>query len=65
MWDLQQQENSYRHATSLNRIGPQITSDTPQNGQFYDRSIFKLGHVTKMFKNMGYEMTLVDRQGSD
>ena len=50
MRNLQQRENSYQHATSLNRIGPQTTSDIPQNGQFYDRKICKLGMKPKRFK---------------
>ena len=50
MWHLQQRENIYPHATSLNHIGPQITSNTPQNGQFYNRRICKLGDETKTFK---------------
>ena len=62
MWHLQQQENSYWHATSLNRIVPQTTKDTPQNGKFYNRSIFELGDETKTFKNMGYEVSLVEIQ---
>ena len=64
MWNIQQQENIYRYVTSLNQIGPQTTSDTPQNGQLYNRRICKLRHETKTFKNMGYEMVLVKRQGS-
>ena len=62
MWYLQQQENSYCHTTRLNRIGSQTTSKTPQNGQLYDIRICKLGDGTKMFKNMGYEVALVERQ---
>ena len=30
--------------TSLNHIGPQTTSNTPQNGKFYNRRICKFGH---------------------
>ena len=59
MWNLQQLENSYWHETSINRIGPQTTSDTLQNGQFYDIRICKLGHETKTFNKMVYEMELV------
>ena len=63
MWNIQQRENIYRHATRLDRIRPQTTSNTPQNGLFYNRSIFKLGYETKTLENMGYEMALVERQG--
>ena len=64
MWNLKQWGNNYRHVTSLNHVGPKITSYNPQNRQFYDRRICKLGYETKAFKNMGYEMALVERQGS-
>ena len=52
--------NSYRHAISRNRIGPLITRDTPQNRQFYDRRIYKVGDEIKTLKNMGYEMALIE-----
>ena len=65
MWKLKQRENSYQHATILNNIGPQTTRNNPQNGQFYGRNICNIGHETKTFKNMGYEMALVEIQGSD
>ena len=64
MCNLQQQENSYRNSTSLNCIGPQTTSDAPQKRQFCNRRICKLGHETKTFKNMGYEMALDERKVS-
>ena len=54
--------NSYFHVTSLNQIGTQATSNTPHNGKLYDRRICKLGDETKKFKNMGYEMALVERK---
>ena len=50
MCHLQQQENSYWHVTILNFIGTQTTSNTPQNGQFYDRRICKLGMKPKRSK---------------
>ena len=36
--------------TSLNLIGPQTTSNTPQNGIFYDRSFVNLGMKPKCSK---------------
>ena len=50
------------HSTSLNHIGPQTTSNTPQNVQLYDIMICKLGDETKTFKNIGYEVALVEKQ---
>ena len=42
----------------LQNITPQIT----QNRQFYEKRICKLGDETKTFKNMGYEVALVEIQ---
>ena len=53
-------EKIYRHATRLNQIGPQKTSNNSQNGQFNYRRICKLRYETKTFKNMGYEIALVE-----
>ena len=63
MWNFQQQRNWYRRATSLNGIVSQSTSYTSQNRQSYDRRFCKIRHKTKFFKNMGYKMALVNRQG--
>ena len=49
----------------LDLIAPQTTSETPQNVQFYKKMMCKLRHETQTFKNMGYEMELVDRQGGN
>ena len=42
---------------------PQTNIKTPHIGKLYDRRICKLEHETKTFKNKGYEMALVERQG--
>ena len=63
MWNIQQQKESYQHATRINQIGPQTTRDTPKYGQLNDRSICKLVHETKTFKSIRYEMVLVAIQG--
>ena len=62
MWQLQQQGKRYWHANILNFIGPRATSKTPQNRQLYNRRICKLGDETKVFKNIGYEVALVEIQ---
>ena len=62
MCNIQQQKNSHCHATRIHQIGPQTTSDTPQNVQLYETRICKLGQKTKTFKNIGYEMALFERK---
>ena len=49
--------------TTIIFIGPQTTSNTPQNRKFYNRGICKLRQETKTLKNIGYEMAMVERQG--
>ena len=44
-----------------NGIRPQKTSDTTQDRKFDHRRIFKFWNETQTFKNMGYEMALVNR----
>ena len=50
MWNFQQQQNGYQHATIPGFIGSQATIDNTQNSNFNDRMFRKLRHETNTLK---------------